>query len=113
MAWIYLLGLGFVLWGSCGVVMAISRKLWSLDTTLRVHLAAGAALRVSLIHKLVAPGFDMRTLVLTVLIVVLDAVVVAAIFERSYAMFRSFIGTWMPFVAIFLASWAAGVRVPA
>jgi len=40
MAWIYLFGLGIVLWGSCGAVMAIGRKLWSLDTTLRVHLAA-------------------------------------------------------------------------
>ena len=99
MNWIYLLGLGFVLWGSCGIVMAIGRKPWSLDTTLRVHLAAAPlfAFIVSLIHKLVAPGFDtvLRALVLTVLIIVLDAAVVAPIFERSYAMFRSLIGTWL------------------
>jgi len=27
-------------------------------------------------------------------------------------MFRSVIGTWLPFVAIFAAAWAAGVSVP-
>jgi hypothetical protein len=53
----------------------------------------------------------LRAMVLTGIVVILDAVVVAPIFERSYAMFRSFIGTWMPFAAIFLASWAAGFLV--
>jgi hypothetical protein len=38
-------------------------------------------------------------------------VVVAPLFEHSYAMFRSALGTWIPFAAIFLASWAAGVVV--
>jgi hypothetical protein len=42
-------------------------------------------------------------------IVGLDALVVAPLFERSYAMFRSIIGTWAPFVAIFVAGWVAGV----
>jgi hypothetical protein len=50
-------------------------------------------------------------MVLTGIVVILDAVVVAPIIERSYAMFRSFIGTWMPFAAIFLASWTAGFLV--
>jgi hypothetical protein len=45
-------------------------------------------------------------------LVVLDAVVVAPLFEGSYAMFRSFIGTWLPFVAIFVASWVARLWVP-
>jgi hypothetical protein len=39
--------------------------------------------------------------------------VVAPIFERSYAMFRSLNGTWVPFASIFLASLAAGILVPA
>ena len=48
---------------------------------------------------------------MTGLIVALDALVVAPLFERSYAMFRSALGTWIPFAAIFLASWAAGALV--
>jgi len=29
--------------------------------------------------------------------------------ERSFEMFRSVIGTWMPFGLIFLAAWIAGL----
>ena len=117
MAWIYLFGLGIVLWGSCGAVMAIGRKLWSLETTLHVHLAAAPLLAfvISLIHRSLAPTFNavLRAVVLTALIIALDAAVVAPVFERSYAMFRTLVGTWLPFAAIFLGSLAAGILVTA
>ena len=65
-------------------------------------------------YYLFKPGFDpaLRALAITALVVFLDAVVVAPIFERSFAMFRSLIGTWIPFAAIFLASLAAGILFP-
>jgi Na+-transporting NADH:ubiquinone oxidoreductase subunit NqrD len=106
-----------VLWGACGAVIAIGRRLWTLDTTLRVHLAAAPIISfvVSAMHKIIAPDFGvvLRAIVLTGLVVMLDAVVVAPLFERSYAMFRSLMGTWLPFAAIFFASVAAGLLVPA
>src|SRR5215471_9130888 len=37
MDWVYLFGLGLVLWGACGGVVAVGRRIWSLDTTLRIH----------------------------------------------------------------------------
>ena len=115
MAWAYLVGLALVLWGACGAVIAVGRKLWSLDTTLRVHLIAAPvfAFLVSAAHALLAPDFDpaLRAAAITALVILLDAGVVAPLFERSFAMFRSFIGTWLPFIAIFLASWAAGVVI--
>jgi hypothetical protein len=113
MAWIYLVALAFVLWGACGAVIGIGRKLWSQDTTLRVHLVAAPvfAFFVAAVHTRLAPGFDQltRALAMTSIIMGLDAFVVAPVFERSYAMFRSVIGTWLPFAAIFAAAWAAGV----
>ena len=48
----------------------------------------------------------------TALVILLDAGVVAPLFERSFAMFRSFIGTWLPFAAIFMGSWAGGAVIP-
>jgi hypothetical protein len=117
MTWVLLFGLGFVLWGACGAVIALGRRVWTLETTLRVHLAAAPILAflATAIHKLLAPEFDprLRAMVLTGLVVLLDGAVVAPIFERSYTMFRSLIGTWLPFAAIFLASLAAGILVPA
>jgi hypothetical protein len=36
---------------------------------------------------------------------------VAPVFERSYAMFRSVRGTWLPFGLIFLVTWIVGRRI--
>jgi hypothetical protein len=116
MVWVYLFALGLVLWGVCGATMAIGRRVSGLDAALRVHLAAAPvmAFLVSAIHKWIAPEFNsvLRAAAITGTIIVLDAVAVAPLFERSYAMFRSLIGTWLPFAAIFLASWGAGVLAP-
>jgi hypothetical protein len=48
---------------------------------------------------------------LTGLVVNLDLAIVAPLLERNSAMFCSLIGTWVPFAAIFLASWAAGIML--
>jgi hypothetical protein len=116
MVWVYLFTLGLILWGLCGATIAIGRRIWSLNTILRIHLAAAPVLAfvVSAIHKLIAPDFDplLRATVMTGIVIVLDAVVAAPLFERSYLMFRSLIGTWLPFGVIFLASWGAGVLAP-
>ena len=115
MSWLYLFALGLVLWAACGGVIGVGRRLWGLDTALLVHLAAAPvfAFIVSAAHKMLAPEFGsvLRATVLTGLIVILDAVVVAPFFERSYMMFRSVTGTWLPFAAIFLASLVAGTLV--
>jgi len=115
MAWVYLFGLGLALWSGCGAVMAVGRRLWTLDTTLRVHLVAAPVLAflLSALHEWLAPEFSslLRATLMTGFVVILDALVVAPVFERSYAMFRSVIGTWLPLVAIFVASFAAGTLV--
>ncbi len=113
MAWVYLGGLALALWAACGGVIGVGRKLWSIETTLRVHLVAAPVLAflAAAAHKELAPIFDpvLRAAAITIIVMLLDALVVAPLFERSYAMFRSVIGTWLPFVAIFAACWAAGV----
>jgi len=115
MAWISLIALAVVLWAACGGVIAVGRRVWTMETTLIVHLFAATAFAfaAAAVHKLLAPDFDaaLRAAAITGLIIALDALVVAPFFERSYAMFRSALGTWIPFVAIFLATWAAGLLV--
>jgi len=112
MAWASLILLALVLWTACGGVIAGGRRVWSMQTTLIVHLFAAAAFAFAagVVHKLLAPDFDAltRAAAMTSVIVALDALVVAPFFERSYAMFRSALGTWIPFAAIFVATWAAG-----
>ena len=111
MAWITLLATSLVVWGLCGAVIGIGGQIWSLRTTLYVHLIAALifAFGSSTLHRFFAPEFDplLRAGVMAGLIIALDALVVAPLFKRSFAMFRSVIGTWLPFAAIFLVSWAA------
>ena len=116
MSWLYLFGLGLMLWGACGALIAVGRRLWTLNVALRVHLVAAPIISfvLSAIHRMLAPEFNLvlRAVALTGLVMVLDLVVVAPLLERNYAMFRSSIGTWFPFAAIFLASLAAGLLAP-
>jgi len=42
------------------------------------------------------------------IVVGLDALVVAPLFERSYAMFHSVLGTWIPFASILASSYLVG-----
>lgn len=113
MAWLYAIIASLVVWGLCGAVMMVGRKFFSLQTAILVHLVAAPvfAFALSYFHAVVAPDFDplVRAGVMTGLIVALDAALVAPVFERSYAMFRSLLGTWVPFALIFAASWLANL----
>jgi hypothetical protein len=111
MDWLYVVVAALVIWGLCGAVMGFGRRLIGLDATLRLHLIMAPVFSfcVTLILGRLAPAPDslLRAIAITAVVIVLDAAIVAPYIE-SYAMFRSLIGTWIPFVLIFLASWAAG-----
>lgn len=111
MSWLCLFACSLVLWGLCGAVIALGRKLWSERTTLYVHLIAAPcfAFLMASVFKYAFPAFDplLRAEVMTAIIIALDLFVVAPFLERSFAMFKSLIGTWIPFAAIFVASWIA------
>ena len=52
----------------------------------------------------------------TAFIIALDAALVAPAFEKSFAMFSSVLGAWLPFLSIFAATYLMGtwiVRHPA
>jgi len=113
MAWVNLVWLALLVWGACGAVVYAGRKLWSLETTLRVHLVAAPifAFLAAAFHAALAPAFDplQRAAVLVGIIVALDAFVIAPFAERSWAMFRSVMGTWLPFLAMLASAWLAGL----
>jgi hypothetical protein len=66
-----------MLWAACGAMIAVGRKLWSIETTLRVYLAAAPVLAF-----LAAAGHG-RAAAITILAMPLDPLVVAPFFERS------------------------------
>ncbi|HME83051.1 MAG TPA: hypothetical protein VKG91_00470 [Roseiarcus sp.] len=105
----------FIIWLACGLTMAFGRSAFGLETALRIHAIAAPvfAALVSLIYftrfrattPLAAAAF------VTAFIVVLDAGLVAPVFEKSYAMFGSVLGTWLPFLSIFMATYLTGTWI--
>jgi len=44
-------------------------------------------------------------------VLVMDCLVVALLIERRLAMFHSILGTWLPFLLIFVSTWWTGLAV--
>jgi hypothetical protein len=100
-------------WALCGVTIAVGRAVTSLRNALIAHAAAapvifaGASLVYFRGHPFTTP---LQTAILyTSLVVGLDLVVAAGFIEKSYAMFASVLGTWLPFALIFGATYVTGV----
>jgi hypothetical protein len=102
-------------WALCGAVMGVGMRLLSIQNALLLHLFAAPVIFavVSLsYHKRtpsarplpVAAGF-------TAVVMAMDFFLVALVIEKSFAMFRSFIGTWLPFAMIFISSWRTGMSM--
>ena len=96
-------------WALCGAIMGIGRAATSLDNALAIHAIAApiifAILTLSYLHwfNYTPP---LQTAIVSVAVVVgMDAFVVAPFMEKSYAMFTSLLGTWIPFVLIFLSTY--------
>lgn len=103
---------GMVGWALCGVTMGIGMGTMPLDSALIVHAVAAplifAALTLAYFHRFgLWRPFKVATVFLVV-VMAFDFFVVALLIERSLDMFRSSVGTWLPFLLIFLSSWLTG-----
>lgn len=105
--------LGALGWALCGVIMFIGMSVMDLQTTLIVH-AIGAPIIFSLISLFYFRKFNftspLQTAIAFFLIVILmDFFIVALIINRSFDMFLSPLGTWIPFGLIFLSTYLTGI----
>lgn len=108
----------FVGWGICGAIIFIGRTFSSMDNVLIFH---GIAVPIvfGAISFIYHRFFNYTKPLLTALIfmgiaMVLDAGLVAPVFEKSFDMFtkpQSIIGTWIPFACIFIATYIVGLIV--
>lgn len=99
-------------WAICGATVAVGRQLVSMTATLWIHaVVAPVAFGLLASHhfrRFPASSVPMTALAMLGIVVGLDAFLVAPVFEKSYAMFASPLGTWVPFASIFAASYCAG-----
>lgn len=102
-------------WILCGATVAIGRNLVSMETTLIIHAILAPIFFGTLsfiYHNKFNYTSPLKTAIIFVfLIILVDAALVAPVFEKSYDMFRSFIGTWLVFILVFLATYLVGLWV--
>jgi len=108
-------------WAYCGALIGVMRSVISLQAALLVH-AVGAPLGFALISRFYFRRFAYTTPLQTaaaflLVVVALDAFLVAPFVEKSFLMFRSPLGTWVPFALIVAAtyitrSWTVGHKNP-
>lgn len=100
-------------WAACGLTLAVCRAIWGMPTALWVHLAAAPAIFFVVTafywNRSRHLGPAATASLFLAIVLGMDALVVAPFFERSFAMFGSAVGTWLPFGLIFLGSLGAGL----
>ncbi|HXY49085.1 MAG TPA: hypothetical protein VEI01_06510 [Terriglobales bacterium] len=99
-------------WAYCGLLIDVSRQFLPLPKTLIVH-AIGAPLGFGAIALLYFRMFaytnpSQTATIFLAVVVSLDLFLVAPVFEKSYAMFASPLGTWVPFALIFVTTYLTG-----
>ncbi|MBC8192814.1 MAG: hypothetical protein H8E18_10560 [FCB group bacterium] len=110
-----LLVLGLLGWALCGTIMFVGMAVVDMRTTLIIHLI-GAPIIFSLISWFYFTKFNytspLQTAVIFLSIIILiDFFLVALVINRSLDMFLSPVGTWIPFIFIFLSTYRTGMMI--
>jgi len=103
----------FAGWALCGAIIAIGRRTTSMRNTLIMH-AVGAPIVFGILSfvyfRVFAYTTPLQTAAMFVAVaMLLDVVVVARVIEKSFTMFTSVLGTWIPFALIFASTYLCGV----
>lgn len=105
--------LGALGWALCGAIMFIGMAVMDLQTTLIAH-AIGAPIIFAIISLFYFSKFNYTSplqtgLAFFIIVILMDFFIVALIINRSLDMFRSPLGTWIPFGLIFLSTYLTGI----
>jgi len=102
----------FAIWALCGATMGIGVEVTSLQNALMIHAIAAPIIAAAISYvyfNIFGHTAPLQTAVIFVAFVILaDLFVVALLVNKSLEMFGSFLGTWMPFISIFVATYLTG-----
>ena len=105
----------FIGWALCFAAIGIGRALTSMETTLIVHAIAAPIFfaGVSLVYfrRFNYTSPIQTAIIFTTFIIGMDFFIVAMLINRSFEMFTSLLGTWIPFALIFLSTYLTGLAV--
>ena len=105
----------FVGWMLCAATMGIGMSVTSLNNALIIHAIAAPIFfaGVSLVYfrkfNYTAPLQTALTFI--AFVIGMDFFLVAILINRSFEMFTSLLGTWIPFALIFISTYLTGLFV--
>ena len=103
----------FIGWALCGATIGIGQSFTSMEVTLIIHAIAAPiifAVITTVYYKKFAFTKPLITaIIFTGFVMIMDAGLVAPVFEKSYEMFHSLLGTWIPFALIFVSTYITGL----
>ena len=105
----------FVGWMLCAATMGIGMSVTSLNNALTIHAIAAPIFfaGVSLVYfrkfNYTAPLQTALTFI--AFVIGMDFFLVAILINRSFEMFTSLLGTWIPFALIFISTYLTGLFV--
>ncbi len=102
----------FMGWTICGAIMFIGTAVTSEFIALIIH-AIAAPIIFALVSSYYFKKYDFSTPLETAalfvaFVVLMDFFVVALLINKSLAMFGNVLGTWIPFVLIFISTYYTG-----
>ena len=105
----------FIGWAICAAIMGIGMSIFSIETTLIIHLIIGP-LAFAILSVIYHKWFNYTKPLLTAIIfvafvIIVDFFLVALVINKNLDMFRSMIGTWIPFILIFIVTLITGLII--
>ncbi len=103
----------FVGWMLCAATMGIGMSVTSMNTTLIIH-AIAAPIFFAGVSLFYFRKFNYTTPLQTAsifiaFVIAMDFFLVAMVINRSFEMFASLLGTWIPFALIFTSTYLTGL----
>jgi len=103
---------GLIGWALCGSIVFVGRELVPIETALIIH-AVGAPIIFGVLSWMYFSRFNYTSplataVIFTGIVVGMDVFLVALLIERSFEMFGSVLGTWLPWALIFASTWLVG-----
>lgn len=112
---IVIASLGFIGWLLCGAAMGIGLSITTIENTLILHAIAAPIIFIGISWLYFTKFNYTRALTTAVIfigiVILLDFFIVAMVINRSFDMFYSPMGTWIPFILIFGSTYLTGFYI--
>ena len=103
----------FLGWMLCAITIGVGMSLTSLNNALIIHAIAApvffAGISLVYFRKFNYTAPLQTALIFVAFVIAMDFFLVAMVINRSFDMFASLLGTWIPFVLIFTSTYLTGL----